>query len=109
MKMIRVIIERHCKPDKEAELEKLLVELRARAMKQPGYVSGETLRSVDDPCHWLVISTWVDVDRWKVWEAMPERLEIGSRIEPLLSAQRKISIFGFATRGTGESAHTIDK
>ena len=42
--MVRVIIERRCRPGKEAELETLLVELRTRAMRQPGYISGETLR-----------------------------------------------------------------
>jgi quinol monooxygenase YgiN len=94
--MVRVIIERHCRPGKEAEMESLLVEMRSRAVRQPGYVFGETLRSVDDPSLWLVISTWIDVDHWKVWEIMPERLDIASKIEPLLVAPRKVSIFSFA-------------
>lgn len=96
--MIRVIIERHHKPDKEVELDKLLLELRAGAMNRPGYVSGETLRSIDDPFHWLVISTWVDIGSWKTWEATPERLEIGRKIEPLLNATSKVSLYEFVTR-----------
>ena len=107
--MIRVIIERHCKPGKEAEMEGLLMEARAKGMNQLGYISGETLRSVDNPSLWLVISTWVDADLWKVWETMPERLQINSTIEPLLIAPEKVSIFSFAIRGRGASAHTIDK
>lgn len=55
--MARVIVERHCKPGKEAELEKLLLELRIKAMNQFGYITAETLRSANDPAHWLVIST----------------------------------------------------
>jgi quinol monooxygenase YgiN len=108
-KMIRVIIERRWKPNKEAEIESLLIDMRARAMRQRGYVSGETLRSADDPSLWLIISTWLDVNLWKAWEASPERQEIVSKIEPLLVAPEKVSVFGFARRGRGESAHTIDR
>jgi quinol monooxygenase YgiN len=107
--MVRVIIGRRCQPDRAAELENLLLELRTNSMKQCGYISGETLRSVDDPSLWLVISTWVDADLWKVWETMPERREIQSRIEPLLIGMEKVSIFSFAGRGGAESAHTIDR
>lgn len=107
--MVRVIIERHCQPGKQAEMESLLVELRTKAMRQRGYISGETLQSVDDPLLWLVISTWTDADRWRMWETMPERRETLSKIEPVLAAPEKVSIFSFARRGGAESAHTIDK
>ena len=107
--MVRVIIERHCQLDKGAELESLLVELRTKSMQQHGYVSGETLRSLDNPSLWLVISTWFDADLWKAWETMPERREIMRKIDPLLIAPEKVSIFGFSRRGGAKSAHTIDK
>lgn len=107
--MVRVIVERHCQPGKQAEMESLLVELRTKAMRQRGYISGETLQSVDDPLLWLVISTWTDADLWRMWETMPERRETLSKIEPLLAAPEKVSIFSFARRGGTESAHTIDK
>lgn len=107
--MVRVIVERHCQPGKQAEVESLLVELRTKAMRQRGYISGETLQSVDDPLLWLVISTWTDADLWRMWETMPERRETLSKIEPVLAAPEKVSIFSFARRGGAESAHTIDK
>lgn len=93
--MVKIIIERRCKPNKEAELESLLVELRTNAIQQRGYVSGETLRSVDDPSLWLVLSTWLDVDLWKTWEASPVRQEITRKLEPLLVAPEKASSFSF--------------
>ena len=107
--MVRVIVERRCKPGREAELEGLLLELRIKAMQQRGYISGETLRSVDDPDHWLVISTWADADLWTVWTTNAERTDITDRIKPLLSAPEKVSIFTFMRRGGGASAHTIDR
>ncbi len=96
--MVRVIIERRFQPGKESELEDLLVELRSRAMAQPGYVSGETLRSIDDPSLWVVLSTWLDASLWKVWEANPERKEIENRIERIASAPAKVSAFTFVWR-----------
>ena len=107
--MIRVIIERHCRSGSEAEMERLLMELRTTAIQQRGYISGETLHSVDDPSLWLVISTWVDADLWKVWETTQERRKIESEIEPLLVTPEKASVFSFARRGGAASAHTIDK
>ena len=93
--MVKIIIERRCKPNRETELESLLVELRSQAMKQRGYVSGETLKSVDDASLWLVLSTWLDVNLWKAWEVSPERQEMDNKIESLLVAPAKISSFSF--------------
>ena len=93
--MVRVIIERRCQPNKEVKLEKLLVRLRSKGIRQRGYVSGETLRSVDDPSLWLVISSWLDAELWKAWENSPERQEMVTRIERLLVAPEKVSVFGF--------------
>jgi quinol monooxygenase YgiN len=107
--MIRVIIERRCRPDKVAEMESQLIDLRTSAMRQPGYISGETLHSVDDPTLWLVISTWVDIDAWKTWEASSERSENMKTVEPLLVAPEKVSVFNFARRGVAASAHTVNR
>ena len=93
--MIRVIIERRFQAGRETELENLLVELRSRAMAQPGYVSGETLRSLDDPSLWVVLSTWLDAGLWKAWEASPDRKEIEDRIGRIASAAAKVSAFSF--------------
>lgn len=93
--MIRVIIERHCQPDKAAELEELLVDLRTKATQQRGYVSGETLRSIEDPSRWLVISSWLDAELWQAWESSPERQEIVRKVDPLLTTPEKVSVFAF--------------
>ena len=105
--MVRVIIERHSKPGKEAELENVFVDLRTKAMKQAGYVSGETLHSVDDRSFWLIVSTWIDANHWEAWKNSRERRDILSKLEPLLATPEKISVFSFMRRGGAESAHKI--
>jgi len=63
--MIKVVMERHCKPGKEGELKKLLEELRSRAVQRHGSYAWETLRSMDDPAVWLVIASRTFTEEWK--------------------------------------------
>ena len=97
--MIRAIIERRFRLDKKAEMERLLVELRLKAMHQPGYVSGETLSSIDDPSVCIIISTWTDEDSWKGWMASLERQQATNKIEPLLVSPEKVSVFHLVKQG----------
>lgn len=91
--MIRVMIERHCQPGKEAQLRDLLLELRSTGMRQPGYISGETLREADNPSVFMVISTWITRDTWKVWQTSRQRLLIEDMMDSLLTDARKVRVF----------------
>ena len=106
--MVRVIIERRCRPDKEAEIKSLLIELRTKAMQQPGFISGETLKSVDDPMLWLVVSTWVNSGLWKTWEDSQTRCDIMNKMEPLMFVPEKVTIFNFIRSGVPEFAHAVE-
>lgn len=90
---VKVIIERQVEKGKEAELVQLLGELRARALMQPGYISGETLAALDDPSTRLVISTWHSAVDWKAWEGSAERAQLTSSIEQLLTTPSKTRIY----------------
>ena len=83
---IRVLIERKMDPANEPALSSLLMKLRSKAMQAKGYISGETLRSLQDPNEYLVISTWNSLDDWKRWEAKKERREMQGQIDNLLRA-----------------------
>jgi heme-degrading monooxygenase HmoA len=90
---IRVLIERKAIPENEQALSELLMKMRSKAMLARGYISGETLRSLDDPNETLVISTWNSLDDWIRWEATRERHEIQSRIDGMLRAPATQRIF----------------
>jgi heme-degrading monooxygenase HmoA len=81
---IRVLIERKIIPENQPSLNSLLMKLRGKAMLAKGYISGETLRSLDDPNEYLVISTWNSLKDWKRWESDKERHEIQNQIDRLL-------------------------
>ncbi len=90
---VRIIIERSIKEGKEMDLAKLLLELRSRAVREKGYITGETLRDYDDPSTHIVISTWESAEDWRSWSNKKERLEIQSKIEELLSGPSKTKIY----------------
>jgi heme-degrading monooxygenase HmoA len=98
----KVIIERSVSADNQGEVAELLKDLRAQAIHQQGYVSGETLFSVDRPGTHLVISTWENLRDWKAWEKDPKRLEMVSRIEALLDSPSKASVFATTPRSIAE-------
>jgi heme-degrading monooxygenase HmoA len=91
--MIRVMIERQCKPGQEERLEGLLMEVRMEAMLRPGYVSSETLKALDNPSIYLVISTWSNETSRKAWENSQERWEMKQIIESILVAPEKVTYY----------------
>ncbi|MBL7203694.1 MAG: antibiotic biosynthesis monooxygenase [Desulfobacteraceae bacterium] len=90
---VKIIIKRNVAKGRETELLPLLVELRALATDQAGYISGETLRNVDDPEDYLVISTWQAVDDWKAWKGNKERVEIQEKIDALLGQETEYGVY----------------
>ena len=89
--MIRAIIERRTR--EREKLANMLRELRAAAVHQPGYVTGETLVSTDDITNVVVISTWRSLKDWKVWEASQKRSELSKKIESILIDKPSIKTY----------------
>jgi len=90
---VQVIIKRKFKVDNLEELIPLLTELRIRAKDQPGYISGETLRSLDNPEDYLVFSKWETVDDWKKWFHSKERRDIQGEVDSLIGEKTFYEIF----------------
>ena len=91
--MIKVMIERHCQPGKEKQLMDLLLELRSAAMRQHGYITGETLREAENPSVFMVIGTWITLEAWRVWQTSRQRLAVDEMIDSLLTETRKVRVF----------------
>ncbi len=90
---VKIIIKRHVPKHRETKILPLLIELRAKATAQPGYISGETLRNVDKAEEYVVISTWQSSDAWKAWQANPEREEITGRLKSLLDKETEYGAY----------------
>jgi len=90
---VKIIIKRVTPEDKIIDLMKLLKKLRIVAVNQPGYISGETLKSYENPGEYLVISTWQSLDDWKNWVQSKERAEIQGKIDHLIGKETEYGIY----------------
>ena len=90
---VQVIIKRKWRVDKPEKLLPHLAELTSRAKEQPGYISSETLRSLEDPENFLVISKWETVDDWKKWLLSKERRDLQGRVDSLIGEKTFYEIF----------------
>lgn len=81
--IVRVFIKRQIEAENEKVVYGLLRELRADAMQQQGYISGETLIRADDPQKIIVISTWHSMDDWNRWKESEQRRKIDEILEKL--------------------------
>ena len=78
---VKIIIQRKFKKGKKREIIALLRELRSGALQQPGYVSGETLTSEEDPQTLVVISSWQNMENWINWRENNTRKTLEKMLE----------------------------
>lgn len=70
-----------------------IIELRALAVRQPGYISGETFFHLDRPEECLVISRWTSLERWQHWTGDPRRIELYENIKKHLRTKTEFNIY----------------
>jgi heme-degrading monooxygenase HmoA len=56
------------------EASRFLINNRNGAMQQPGYISSETLRNLDDQNQVVVVSMWQDIEAWTAWKNSETRM-----------------------------------
>ncbi len=92
---VKVFIKRRVPEDKAREMVPLFRKMRSLAMNQSGYISGETLRNMNDPEEYIVISSWQSSEEWVAWLKSNERQEIQSHIDTLLGGQTQYDIYHY--------------
>jgi len=92
---VKIFIKRIVMEDKAMDLLPLFRRLRNLASHQPGYISGETLRRIDDLNEYLVISTWQSFDNWREWVVSPERIETQNEIDARLDDGTTYEIYQY--------------
>ena len=92
---VKILIKRDVPLDKAKAMIPLFRQMRASAATQPGYITGETLRSLDKPEEFMVISTWQSSDDWEKWLQSKERNEVQGKIDDLLGGETKYEIYHY--------------
>jgi len=92
---VKILIYRKVRPGKEKELSEAVRNLRSKAIHAEGYISGETLRSIEDPSVHLVMSTWKSIEDWNNWLNTPERKAFQQKIDAILEEPTKITPYEY--------------
>ena len=87
--MVKVLLERRTRRENLKRMMATIEDLRAASLRQPGYVTGETLIKGDDPVDVLVISTWISEAHFKAWTTLPERIQLNDMINHLVEGETK--------------------
>jgi heme-degrading monooxygenase HmoA len=93
---VKVFIKRKIQDANVAELTLLLNKLRALAVSQPGYISGETFNRIDKKDECMVIGTWRSLEDWNNWVKNPQRIKVQAEIDRLLGEKTEYAIYGYA-------------
>ena len=92
---VKIFIRRTVPQDKAREMIPLFRQMRASAATQSGYITGETLRSMDNPEEFMVISTWQSSEDWDKWLKSEDRNKVQSKIDELLGGETDYEIFHY--------------
>jgi len=90
---VKILIKRSIGQQVVPVLRPLIVELRSHAMKQHGYISGETLKCIDRPGEYLVISTWDSLADWENWLNSQERKILEDKIESITGSSAEYATY----------------
>jgi heme-degrading monooxygenase HmoA len=90
---IKIVIERRFKEAVSPEILEVIDEIRIKALRDRGYIGGETVVNVDDDREVLVFSAWSSVDDWKTWYDKKEWEELEKKLIPHLDDTVKIRAF----------------
>ena len=98
--MIRIHIRRRVSEDNQEALMTLINQMRSTIVGSPGYVSGETLKRIDQSGETgageiLVISKWQSQFYWKQWHASRERAALQADIDQLLGEETQYEIYEY--------------
>jgi len=92
---IGILIKRVTRDGQDAKvLLPHIVELRALAVRQPGYISGETFFNLDRKDECLVISRWTTIEQWQQWMKDPRRIELDGNLGNHLVSETEYRIYG---------------
>ena len=92
---VKILIKRMMPESKSNELMPLFRRLRNLATNQPGYISGETLKRIDKPGEYLVISTWQSIDDWREYVVSQERTDIQHEIDARIGTETTYEIYQY--------------
>ncbi len=92
---IKVIIRRRFPKEKEKELFKCIREIRSLVPLQPGYISSEYLKTIEEKDEITTISSWFSLDDWKTWFEGDARKAVQAKIDKIEGVESDYTIYRY--------------
>jgi heme-degrading monooxygenase HmoA len=90
---VHVLSIRKFQIEETEKMISLLGELSSRSKEQPGHISRETLRSLDNPGEYLVRGEWETAEYWDKWLHSKERRDIQGKIDSIIGEKTFFEVF----------------
>jgi heme oxygenase (mycobilin-producing) len=91
MALTKILIQRKIKPGMEEEFKRIMREVVSSAAHVDGFISGETLQSLDDPAVYVTISNWKDMSYWTAWINNAQRVKKQEEYDKVLAEPMKVT------------------
>ena len=92
---VKILIRRKIPAEKVNDIVVLMMRLRILASKEPGFISGETLRSISDPENYIVISTWQSIEDWNAWLESKDKELVQEKIDNILGTETSYEAYNY--------------
>jgi heme oxygenase (mycobilin-producing) len=89
---VTAFITREFKPNSLPKAYELIVKLRSLATLEPGYITGQTMVSADNPNEITVMSTWESNQRWKDWQASDLRRQYTNKMDEISAGPEEVQV-----------------
>ncbi len=90
---IKILIKRKFHNATTKDISTLLIMARKIAMEHPGYISSETLSSLDDSSTVLVLSMWRTMEDWEKYKDSPGRQENERKFSEILANPTEYELY----------------
>ncbi len=90
--MIRVLIERYVDASLEQHYEIAARKILQGAVQAPGFISGESLRDMQNSNHRLILCTWTSIQQWQQWQTSQIRHNLMAELAPMLDREEKVTL-----------------
>ena len=95
---VKVMIKRLIKENHMEEAYKLLTRARYNASHQEGYISSETLTSLESKNTVVVISTWQSIESWEKWKNSDVRSDGETRLDEITEEPAQYEAFSMGVQ-----------
>ena len=84
--MMTIVTHVHLKDGAAREWDGVMRTRMSAAIKQPGWVGGQLLRTVENPDRRVIVGTWRTRADWEAWHHDPQFTKTRQRLDGLESA-----------------------